>query len=54
MIDWKAIKDLHANKKLEEVIGKWFGVDIFYADKHGNIHSEIFNKDYDFVNHSLY
>lgn len=51
MIDWKAIKDLHANKKLEEVIGKWFGVDIFYADKHGNIHSEIFNKDYDFVNH---
>lgn len=51
MIDWKAIKDLHANKKLEEVIGKWFGVDIFYADKHGNIHSEIYNKDYDFVNH---
>ena len=29
MIDWKTIKDLHANKKLEEIIGKWFGVDIF-------------------------
>ena len=33
MIDWKAIKDLHVNKKLEEVIGKWFDVDIFYTDK---------------------
>ena len=41
MIDWKTIKDLHANKKLEEIIGKWFGVDIFYTDKHGNIHSNI-------------
>jgi two-component system response regulator HupR/HoxA len=51
MIDWTAIKDLHANKKLEEVIGKWFGVDIFYTDKHGNIHSNILDKDYDFVNH---
>ena len=51
MIDWTAIKDLHANKKLEEVIGKWFGVDIFYTDKHGNIQSDIFQKDFDFVNH---
>lgn len=51
MIDWKTIKDLHANKKLEEVIGKWFGVDIFYTDNHGNIHSDILNKDYDFLNH---
>ena len=51
MIDWKTIKDLHANKKLEEVIGKWFGVDIFYTDQHGNIHSSIFEKDYDFVSH---
>jgi transcriptional regulator with PAS, ATPase and Fis domain len=51
MIDWKTIKDLHANKKLEEVIGKWFGVDIFYTDKHGNIHSSIFEKDHDFVSH---
>ena len=51
MIDWKTIKDLHANKKLEEVIGKWFGVDIFYTDNHGNIHSDILNKDYDFLSH---
>lgn len=51
MIDWKTIKDLHANKKLEEVIGKWFGVDIFYTDKHGNIHSNILDKDHDFLSH---
>ncbi len=51
MIDWKTIKDLHANKKLEEVIGKWFGVDIFYTDQHGNIHSNVFDKDHEFVSH---
>jgi hypothetical protein len=39
MIDWKNVKDLHVNKNLEAIIGKWFGVDIFYTDKHGNIHS---------------
>jgi len=51
MIDWKVIKDLHANKRLEQVIGRWFGVDIFYTDKHGNIQSNIFEKDYEFVSH---
>ena len=51
MIDWKTIKDLHANKKLEEVIGKWFGVDIFYTDQHGNVHANIFDKDHEFVSH---
>ena len=51
MIDWKNIKDLHANKKLEHVIGKWFGVDIFYTDKHGNIHSNINDKGHEFLSH---
>jgi two-component system response regulator HupR/HoxA len=51
MIDWKNVKDLHVNKNLEAIIGKWFGVDIFYTDKHGNIHSNITEKDYDFQNH---
>lgn len=51
MIDWKTIKDLHANKKLEEIIGRWFGVDIFYTDSYGNIHSNIFDKDHPFVSH---
>lgn len=51
MIDWKNIKDLHVNKKLEDVIGKWFGVDIFYTDKHGNIHADITKKDHEFESH---
>jgi two-component system response regulator HupR/HoxA len=37
MIDWKTIKDLHVNKKLEQIIGSWFGLDIFYADEQGRI-----------------
>ena len=51
MIDWKNIKDLHVNKKLEGVIGKWFGVDIFYTDKHGNIHADITKKGHEFESH---
>ena len=47
MIDWKNIKDLHVNKKLEQVIGKWFGVDIFYTDKHGNIHGDLDKSDFE-------
>ncbi len=37
MIDWKSIKDLHVNKKLEQIIGGWYGLDIFYADEQGRI-----------------
>jgi len=35
MIDWKSIKELHVNKKLEQIIGGWYGLDIFYADEQG-------------------
>ena len=37
MIDWKSIKELHVNKKLEQIIGGWYGVDIFYADEQGRV-----------------
>lgn len=37
MIDWKSIKDLHVNKKLEQIIGSWYGLDVFYADEQGRI-----------------
>jgi two-component system response regulator HupR/HoxA len=37
MIDWKSIKELHVNKKLEQIIGGWYGVDIFYADDQGRV-----------------
>lgn len=51
MLDWKTITDLHVNKKLEEIIGHWFGVDIFYTDKYGNIQTPVQNKDYKFISH---
>ncbi len=47
MIDWKNVTDLHVSKRLEDIIQKWFGVDLFYTDKHGNIQTDIFNKEYD-------
>jgi two-component system, NtrC family, response regulator HupR/HoxA len=37
MIDWKSIKELHVNKKLEQIIGGWYELDIFYADEQGRI-----------------
>jgi two-component system response regulator HupR/HoxA len=37
MIDWKSIKELHVNKKLEQIIGSWYGLDIFYADEQGRV-----------------
>jgi two-component system, NtrC family, response regulator HupR/HoxA len=37
MIDWKTIKELHVNKKLEQIIGGWYGLDIFYADEQGRV-----------------
>lgn len=37
MIDWKSIKDLHATKSLEKIIGSWYGLDILYADSQGRV-----------------
>lgn len=37
MIDWKSIKELHVNKKLEHIISTWYGLDIFYADELGRV-----------------
>lgn len=51
MIEWKTFKDLRVNKKLENLIGSWFGVDIFYTDQFGNIQSDILSKDYQFISH---
>lgn len=37
MIDWKSIRELHVNKKLEHIIGGWYGIDIFYVDDQGRV-----------------
>src|SRR3989344_1003974 len=52
MIDWKSVKDLHVIQKLEEIIGKWFGVDILYVDQHGEVYGDVIsNKDHNFYSH---
>ncbi len=52
MIDWKNVKDLHVIQKIEEIIGKWFAVDLFYVDQHGEVHGDVIsNKDHNFYSH---
>ena len=46
MIDWKSIKELHVNKKLEQIIGGWYGLDIFYADEQGRVQFITQQQDY--------
>lgn len=50
MINWNELKGLHVISKLEEVIYKWFGVEVFYADNHFKIRSSHTDKDYNFKN----
>ena len=45
MLQWNTLKDLHVTKKLEEILGKWFGIDIIYSNEHGRIISDIMGKD---------
>jgi len=51
MINWDMIKDLHVIKKLEEILGKWFGMDIVYANEFGRVLSDITGKEKKFQNH---
>ncbi len=37
MIDWKSIKELHASKSLEKIIGNWYGLDVLYVDEQGRV-----------------
>lgn len=50
MIDWKTIKDLHVIKKMEEILGRWFGVELFYTDENGRIQNGVLDKGYNFQN----
>ena len=37
MIDWKSIKDLHATKNLEKIVGNWYGLDLLFVDHQGQV-----------------
>lgn len=51
IIDWKTIKDLHVNKKMEQIVGQWFDLDFFYVDEQGRIQNDFKAKDYNFFSH---
>jgi len=50
MINWKEMNNLHVIQKLQQILGKWFGVDLFYANEYGKIQNNIFDKNYQFQN----
>lgn len=53
MINWQDLGKLHVVSKLEEILGKWFGVEMFYTDAHGKVWSDHTNKDYSFKSHFM-
>lgn len=48
MINWKEMTGLHVIAKFEQILAKWFGIEVFYIDPHGRIKSRHLDKDYDF------
>lgn len=48
MINWNAIKDLHVINKLEEILGRWFGLELIYSNEYGRIMSDITGKEREF------
>ncbi len=51
MINWKELNGLHVISKLEEILSKWFGVEVFYTDIHYKIRSSHVEKGHEFKNH---
>jgi len=53
MIKWQEMGKLHVVSKLEGVLGKWFGVEMFYTDSHAKVWSEHTNKSFPFKSHFM-
>ncbi len=51
IIDWKNIRELHVNKKMEQIVGKWFDLDFVYVDEQGRVQCDLKNKDHKFFSH---
>ena len=50
MINWNDMKNLHVIAKLEDILSKWYGIDLLYVDKNQNIKSGHTRTDYPFKN----
>jgi two-component system, NtrC family, response regulator HupR/HoxA len=46
MIDWGNLKQLHAIRKLDTIISRWFELELFFCDSHANLkaHDKIENR----------
>lgn len=53
MIKWQDMGKLHVITKLEEILGRWFDIEMFYTDAHGKLWSDHANKDYLFKSHFM-
>lgn len=51
MMNWKDMKNLHVISKLENILNRWFGVELVWADSHGRVQSGVMEKDYAFKSH---
>ncbi|MBF0209165.1 MAG: hypothetical protein HQK53_20085, partial [Oligoflexia bacterium] len=53
MINWEEISNLHVITKLKQILIKWFGVELFYANQHSKIQGKILDRNYKFQNYFL-
>ena len=51
MINWKEMRNLHVISKLNEILNRWYGVEMVFSDSHYKIQSCHMDKDYEFKNH---
>ncbi len=53
MINWKEMSGLHVIAKMEEILGRWFGVELIYTDLHSKIRSKQLDREYSFKSHFM-
>ncbi|HAZ12778.1 MAG TPA: nitrogen fixation protein NifA [Bdellovibrionales bacterium] len=53
MMNWKEISSLHVVAKLDQILGRWFGVELIYIDQHFKIQSRHLEKNHSFRNHLM-
>ena len=53
MMNWKEIGGLHVVAKLDQILGRWFGVELIYIDQHFKIQSRHLEKNHSFRNHLM-
>ncbi|MBF0366718.1 MAG: hypothetical protein HQK50_14185, partial [Oligoflexia bacterium] len=50
MINWDEMSNLHVIQKLKQILVRWFGVELFYANEHNRLPNSFLDKNYRFQN----